>query len=359
MEFVINVGSSSLKWAVFSQSSKVVSGVVESLHESPVLVCGSQRISVSSGVSSALSDVVSFLQSRRLLSDVSLVAHRVVHGGEEFFSPVQVSVEVLEKLTSLSSFAPLHNPHNIEGISAAQSIFPSAIHVAVFDTAFHSTLGKTQFLYPLPYEAYDDLGIRKFGFHGLSHSSVARFVQKKHGRHLDTVSVHLGSGCSVCAISDGRSVDTSMGFTPLDGLMMGTRCGSIDPGVIFFLQDKGFDVARLLNEGSGWYGVSGISDFRTLVSSSDERAQLAFEMFCYRAACEINKVSTALGSSFDALVFTGGVGANSSEARSRICSHLGISLRVVSAQTISSKPFVHVISSDEESELWLQACKVI
>ncbi|MFL6585074.1 MAG: acetate/propionate family kinase [Chthoniobacterales bacterium] len=259
-------------------------------------------------------------------SMVSVVGHRVVHGGEKFTSAVMIDDEVLAEIEALSPFAPLHNPVNVAGIREARRVFPSVPHVAVFDSAFHSTLPSHAFLYGLPNELYEKKGIRRYGFHGSSHSYVtlaaAQFL-KKRPRDLKLVSCHLGSGASICAIDHGRSVDTSMGFTPGEGLIMGTRCGDLDSGVLAFLQrDNGgmsaAHIDELLNKKSGLLGLSGISgDMREVekaAADGDARALSALKAFCYRVRKYIGAYVAAMGG-VDVIVFTAGIGQGSAGVR--------------------------------------------
>jgi acetate kinase len=264
---------------------------------------------------------------------VDAVGHRVVHGGERHVSPLLVSDAVLAELDALNDLAPLHNGPALEVIAAAREALPQIAHVACFDTAYHATLPIAAQVYPLPYEWYEQWGVRRYGFHGLSVAWSVERAAALLGRpsgELRLVVAHLGSGCSVTAVDGGRSVETSMGFTPLEGLMMGTRAGSVDPGIILELLDSGrLDVAGLrsaLHHESGLSGVSGVSaDLRKVqaaAASGDPRAALALEMFVRRAASGIAAASTALPS-LDALVFTGGIGEHAAEVRAEICARLG------------------------------------
>jgi acetate kinase len=242
---------------------------------------------------------------------------RVVHGGSKFMTPVRVDDEVLETIRGLADLAPLHNPMAVKAIEETRAKMPRVPIVAVFDTAFHSTMPQLAWRYAIP----ADVAVRRYGFHGISYSYVSSRVDAR--RHIIC---HLGSGASVCAVLDGKSVDTSMGFTPMEGLVMGTRSGDIDPGAILELQREGIDADELLNEKSGLLGVSGVSaDVREVekaAKSGNADAELALDLFAYRAAKYIGAYAAVLGG-VDALTFTAGIGENSSSIRSRICGRLG------------------------------------
>lgn len=263
---------------------------------------------------------------------IETVGHRVVHGGEFFRDATVVSPEVVEKIEHCRDLAPLHNPANILGIQVAQKFFPGVPHVAVFDTAFHQTLPRHAYLYAVPYELYEKYGVRRYGFHGTSHEYVAHRAAEAIGRPLEElhlVTAHLGNGCSACAVREGKSVDTTMGLTPLEGLVMGTRSGDIDPDLPQFLRRvagmSADDVAEMLNRRSGLLGVSGVSnDMRAILEAAgkgSERASIAIDLFSYRLARAILGLTAALDR-LDALVFTGGIGENSIPIRARTISFL-------------------------------------
>lgn len=277
--------------------------------------------------SSGISDIQS-------IADIQAVGHRVVHGGERFTHSVGITDEVLRNIESCIELAPLHNPTNIKGIVAARDVFGAGLpQVAVFDTAFHQTLPEYVYLYALPYQLYRRHRIRRYGFHGTSHRYVAYRYRQIRGisrEETNVITLHLGNGCSVAAIRRGDSVDTSMGLTPLEGLVMGTRSGDIDPAIVDFVGAKeglsSQEVETLLNKQSGLLGISGLTnDMRELLAeaheNSDRRAQLAIEIFCYRARKYIGAFLAATGGA-DAIVFTGGIGENAPEVRSRICNGL-------------------------------------
>ncbi|HHV39265.1 MAG TPA: acetate kinase [Tepidimicrobium sp.] len=266
------------------------------------------------------------------MDEIGAVGHRVVHGGEKFSESVIIDDEVMEAIRDCVGLAPLHNPPNIMGIEACRELMPEVPMVAVFDTAFHQTIPMANYMYPLPYELYEKYGIRKYGFHGTSHKYVALRAAEMVNRdieNLNIVTCHLGNGASVCAVQGGKSIETSMGFTPLEGLAMGTRSGDLDPAVIPFIMEKEnltFDeVSEILNKKSGVLGVSGVSsDFRDLeeaAANGNERAQLALDLFCNRVKKYIGAYA-ALMCHIDVLVFTAGIGENSITIREQICEGL-------------------------------------
>ncbi|HEV2860297.1 MAG TPA: acetate kinase [Pyrinomonadaceae bacterium] len=308
------------------------------------------------------------------VGDIHAVGHRVVHGGERFTHSVLITDEVLRGIEDCIELAPLHNPANIRGIQAAREVFgPGLAQAAVFDTAFHQTLPDYAYLYAVPYQWYRRYRVRRYGFHGTSHRYVAYRYRQLTGVERDrtnVITLHLGNGCSAAAIRAGDSVDTSMGMTPLEGLVMGTRSGDVDPAILEFVGEKeglsAQEVDSILNKQAGLLGISGLTnDMRELLDeareSGDRRARLAIEIFCYRARKYVGAYLAALGGA-DALVFTGGVGENSAEVRARICEglawmgvHLDASLNekmtgrregVISRE--DSRLAVYVIPTDEE-----------
>jgi acetate kinase len=265
------------------------------------------------------------------VADIHAVGHRVVHGGEHFNKSVKIDETVLRAIEDCIELAPLHNPTNIKGIQAARDVFGGGLpQVAVFDTAFHQTLPEHAFLYAIPYQLYRRYRIRRYGFHGTSHRYVAyryRQLQKLTREQTNVITIHLGNGCSIAGIRGGNSQDTSMGLTPLEGLVMGTRSGDIDPAIVDFIGVKeglsSREVETLLNKQSGLLGISGLTnDMRELLAeeseNNDRRAHLAIEVFCYRARKYIGGFLAATGGA-DAIIFTGGIGENSAEVRRRIC----------------------------------------
>jgi acetate kinase len=304
--------------------------------------------------------------------EIEAVGHRMVHGGEHFTVPAVIDEEVVRRIEQCFDLAPLHNPHNVKGYLAAKQFLPNASHVAVFDTSFHHTMPPKAFLYGIPYTHYKKDKVRRYGFHGVSHRYVSYRFSQLHGTtrdHFKLITCHLGNGCSMCAIDHGRSVDTSMGFTPLEGLIMGTRSGSIDPGVLFYLIGKSdmsiADLEVMLNRHSGLYGLSGVSnDMRDLLEEADRgnvRAQLAVDVFCYHVRKYFGSYLATLNGA-DAIIFTGGIGENSHVIRARVCDQLdglGISVdwhkneAVVNGQegeisTEESRIKVWVIPTNEE-----------
>src|SRR6266480_4875011 len=268
------------------------------------------------------------------VADIHAVGHRVVHGGERFTQSAVIDDDVFRGIEECIDLAPLHNPTNIKGILAARAVFGNGLpQVAVFDTAFHQTLPEHAYLYAIPYQLYRRYRIRRYGFHGTSHRYVAyryRQLRKISREATNVITLHLGNGCSVAAIRDGNSLDTSMGFTPLEGLVMGTRSGDLDPAIIDFIGEKegltSQQVETLLNKQSGLLGISGLTnDMRELLEeaqeNNDRRAWLAIEIFCYRARKYIGSFLAA-GGGAEAIVFTGGIGENSAEIRSKICAGL-------------------------------------
>ena len=268
------------------------------------------------------------------LSEIDIVGHRVVHGGERFSNSVLIDQQVIQGIEDCVDLAPLHNPANLEGIHATTKILGSSIpQVAVFDTAFHYNISEENYLYPIPYQYYRRYKIRRYGFHGTSHRSVAyryRKITNCRKEATKIITLHLGNGCSACAIQNGISIDTSMGFTPLEGLTMGTRSGDVDPGIIEFLaQQEGLNIEQILdilNKNSGLLGISGLThDMRELLEEEaehgDRRVTLAIKIFCNRVRKYIGAYMAQLGGA-DAIVFAGGIGENAPSLRSQICSQL-------------------------------------
>ena len=313
------------------------------------------------------------LAALRSLADIHAVGHRVVHGGEFFNESVLITDDVIKRIGDCVELAPLHNPINLEGIRAVRDrLGPKIPQVAVFDTAFHHSLPEHAYLYAIPYDFYGRHRIRRYGFHGISHRYIAhryRTIRNLSSEETNFVSLHLGNGCSAAAIRAGRSVDTSMGMTPLEGLVMGTRSGDLDPSILGFIAEKqGIslrEVETLLNEKSGLLGISGITrDMRVLQNEAREhdnrRAEIAIDIFCYRARKYIGAFLAAMGGA-DAVVFTGGIGENSPQARAQICAGLewaGLSLdpdkneRTIGAEEQISREgcrlVAYVIPTDEE-----------
>ena len=341
---VINAGSSSIKYQLYEMPAGRVraKGQVERIgdrHSKLTHQCGTETVTRQTSAPDherAMQLILEMLVDRHVgavgkLEEIAVVGHRVVHGGEQFTGSMVIDKRVLASIEGYVDLAPLHNPHNLVGINVARRTLPNSIQVACFDTAFHTSIPRVAHLYALPYELYERYGVRRYGFHGTSHRYVARraaAIMGKDKHDLNAITCHLGNGCSITAVHGGRSVDTSMGFTPLEGLVMGTRAGDFDPAIIFYLAEKGYDLRALntlCNKKSGLLGISGVSnDLRTiegLVAEGHERARLALEVFCYRIRKYIGAYFTVLGR-LDAIVFTGGIGEKSTRVRSLICEHL-------------------------------------
>jgi acetate kinase len=320
---VLNAGSSSLKFHLFENEKLLLKDTIE-------------RVSAESD---AVGEAVEQAFSKIGDTKIDAVGHRIVHGGDRYLQATIIDDAVEHGIEELSSLAPLHNPHNLEGYRATRARLPEAVHVAVFDTAFHHTLPPLAYTYALPFEYLAAMKIRRYGFHGISHRYVSAHFARLQGRplaELKLITCHLGNGCSVCAIEHGESIDTSMGLTPLEGLVMGTRCGDIDAGAILHLiMEEGKspeEVFHLVNYRSGLLGLSGDSnDMRDLVrraAAADPRATLAIDVFCYRVKKYVGAYLAAMNGA-DALIFTAGIGENAAEIRAQICAgldKLGISL---------------------------------
>jgi acetate kinase len=330
---VINSGSSSLKFALIEAGSGRVTrqGLAERLGTASArLRTHSEKPIPGAGHAEALEEILAQLGGRR----PDAVGHRVVHGGEAFSGSVVLDDDAVKRIRACNELAPLHNPANLLGIEIARRKFPTLQHVAVFDTAFHQTLPAKAFMYAVPYELYERHRVRRYGFHGTSHAFVAGQAADRIGKPLDElqlVTAHLGNGCSACAIKGGRSVDTTMGLTPLEGLVMGTRSGDVDPNLHQFLADQTGrslgQITDLLNRESGLLGLSGSSnDMRVLLEArgrGDARASLALDVFCYRLAKALLGLCAAL-ERIDALVFTGGIGEHAAAIRAETLAQLRV-----------------------------------
>jgi acetate kinase len=315
------------------------------------------------------------------MDEIYAIGHRVVHGGEKFSGSVKITDEVIDTLRECADLAPLHNPPNIMGIEACQQLMPGKPMAGTFDTAFHHTIPDYAYIYPIPYEYYKKYGVRKYGFHGTSHKYVAERAAEIVGKPLESLKIitcHLGNGASITAVDGGKSVETSMGFTPLEGLAMGTRCGSIDPAIIAFLMEKENktieEVNNILNKRSGVLGISGVSsDFRDLEQAAekgDYGAKLAIEVFAYKVKKFIGSYSAVMNG-VDVVVFTAGLGENSISMRERICSgldYLGLELdpeanNVRGKEAIISKPGCKVkavvIPTNEELMIARETVKIV
>ncbi|NLB33713.1 MAG: acetate kinase [Tissierellia bacterium] len=381
---VINCGSSSLKYQFINMNDESVlaKGLVERIGiEGSVLKhekTGLDKVVIKETLNNhkdAINLVLKTLLDAnygavKSLDEIDAVGHRVVHGGEKFAQSVLIDDEVIEAMKECIVLAPLHNPPNIIGIEACKELLPNAPMVGVFDTAFHQTMPPVSFIYPLPYELYEEMKIRRYGFHGTSHKYVSERVVELTGKNLDgtkIVTCHLGNGASLTAIKDGKSFDTSMGMTPLEGLVMGTRCGDIDPAIVTFLMNKknmtAEEVDNLMNKKSGVLGISGVSsDFRDIEGAAEKgnvRAQLALDKFVYTVKKYIGSYAAAMGG-LDVLVFTAGLGENSAPARQQVCQgleFLGVEIdeaknnirgKEAEISKESSKVKVFVIPTNEE-----------
>ena len=371
---IINCGSSSLKYGYFDtqQEANNVEGIVERIGlENTRMTFSSKKNKISrelgsidhSGALGAMAEMLTDHDKGVIndLNELTVVGHRVVHGGDKYSNAVIINKEVIEDIDKNSNLAPLHNPLNLMGIKEAMKLMPKVPQVAVFDTGFHQNMPPHAYLYGLPYDFYEQERIRKYGFHGISHNYVALQAAahlKRNFRQMKIISCHLGAGASISAIDHGRSVDTTMGLTPLEGLIMGTRCGDIDPSIVIHLcQEKGLsieEVDRILNRESGLKGLSGISsDFQELeeaASKGNARALLTIHTFCYRIRKYIGAYMATLGGA-DALVFTGGIGKGSAWVRSLACqglSYMGIEVEDVLNRTASpsSREVVDIASED-------------
>ena len=341
---VINCGSSSVKFSLIKPSSgeTLLLGLAERLLTNDAEITIEQSnikqsytLPAPFNHQTALALLVEQLQKLDLVKNIGAIGHRVVHGGEKYSQPTLITPEVEQEIHQLATLAPLHNPANLIGIKACQDAFKNLSQVAVFDTAFHQSMPEKAYTYGIPYALYKEHGIRRYGFHGTSHYFVAKQAAKKLNKPIDQcnlISAHLGNGCSITVIKNGKSVDTTMGMTPGEGLMMGTRCGDLDSGIIFHLVDNlGYsiaDVDKLVNKESGLFGVSGLSnDCRTLqkamLEDNNTQATLALTVFCYRIAKSIASYSASL-TELDGLIFTGGIGENSMWVRSEEMKQLAL-----------------------------------
>lgn len=382
---VLNCGSSSIKYKLFEMESKeiIAQGGVEKIgmkgsflkftlpDGQKVMLEGEileHRAGIEYIMGVMLSEKYGCIES---LEEIKAVGHRVVHGGERFNSSVLITEEVIEMLNECIELAPLHNPPNLKGIYAIQELLPETPQVGVFDTAFHQTMPDYAYMYGLPYSLYEKYGIRRYGFHGTSHRFVSERVCDFLGVPYEEqriITAHIGNGGSITAIKDGKSIDTSMGMTPVEGLMMGTRSGDIDPGVISYIMEKENmgtkGISTLLNKFSGMLGVSGVSsdmrEIETAINSGNERAIMAMKTYCYRIKKYIGQYAAVLGG-VDILVFTGGVGENQAITRRMACEnmeYMGIELdselnektqgveAIISKE--GSKVKVVIIPTDEE-----------
>ncbi|MBQ2987067.1 MAG: acetate kinase [Tyzzerella sp.] len=343
---VINCGSSSLKFQLINSDTETVlaKGLCERIGIDGRLTyqpAGGEKTTEDKAMpthTEAIQFVIDALTDEKRgvvgsLEEIGAVGHRLVHGGEKFASSAVITDEMLKAVEECNDLAPLHNPANLIGVDACKKLMPNTPMVGVFDTAFHQTMPEKAYIYGLPYEYYDKYKVRRYGFHGTSHSFVSKRTAEILGASYDnlkTIVCHLGNGASICAVENGKSVDTSMGLTPLEGLVMGTRSGDIDPAILEFLAKKeDMDITALmnmLNKKSGVQGMSGLSsDFRDLSAGADagnKRAQTALDVFCYRVAKYVGSYTAAMNG-VDAIAFTAGIGENDSYVREQVCKYLG------------------------------------
>ena len=371
---VINCGSSSLKFQLINSESEGVlaKGLCERMGIDGKLTYqpeGGEKTTSDKAMpthTEAIQFVIDALTDEKTgvvksLDEINAVGHRVVHGGEKFASSVVIDDEVLKAIEECNDLAPLHNPANLIGINACRELMPGVPMVAVFDTAFHQTMPSKAYMYGLPYEYYEKYKVRRYGFHGTSHSFVSKRVAELVGKAYDetkTIVCHLGNGASICAVENGKSVDTSMGLTPLEGLVMGTRSGDIDPAIMEFLAKKeNLDIAGLmnvLNKKSGVYGLSNnlSSDFRDLseaAADGNEIAELALDVFAYRVAKYVGSYTAAMNG-VDNIVFTAGIGENSAIVRTMVCKYLGY-LGIEIDEELNGKRGQEIIISTPESKV--------
>ncbi len=386
---VLNVGSSTLKFQLTATDHDAIAGnadrrlargQIERIGGEAILTLaadGGQSVKTTAPIrdhAAAVEHIVSWMTSGESgvpiasVAEIEAVGHRVVHGGERFTQSTRVDDALWHELEELIELAPLHNPHNLRGITAARAVLgPGVPQVAVFDTAFHHSLGETAYLYAIPYQLYRRYRVRRYGFHGTSHRYIAFRYRQLTGRTREAtkiITLHLGNGASACAIAAGSSIDTSMGFTPLEGLVMGTRSGDLDPAILDFVSLKeGLsprDIDSMLNKQSGLLGVSGLTaDMRELLAeeaeNNDRRARLAIDLFCYRVKKYIGAYLAAMNGA-DAIVFSGGIGENAAVVRERICANLdwlGITLdAAANAKTVGGAEG-RVNAPGTRVELWV------
>lgn len=383
---VLNSGSSSIKFKLYDDKTPIASGLIGKIgeHSSKIELKNltnnkhAHRDEPVPNHQAGVKIINEFLHQTGLVQDLSHLdgcGHRVVHGGKNLTKHCLIDTKVLKEIRRVGVIAPLHNPAHLVGMKAMLEVAPNVPNVAVFDTAFHATLPDYAYMYALPYEFYKKEGIRRYGFHGTSHSYVSKKAAEFLGIKLakfNAISLHLGNGASVCAIENGKSIDTSMGFTPLEGLMMGTRCGDIDPAIISHLvriahlTTEELDV--MMNKKSGFLGICGHNDLRdvmTHIEKKDKKAELALNMYVYRLVKYIGAYFAVLNRT-DALIFTAGVGENSAQLRKLVCeklAHLGFELDesannstcgdIAAISTLNSKHKILVVPTDEELEIAL------
>jgi len=326
---ILNVGSSSIKFKIFNNRDEIFAGLIESIDSFEDAFDNMKNQIIDSGI-----------------RDIDRVGHRVVHGGDIFNQPTLITDKVISQIESISHLAPLHNPLNLIGIRLALKIYPNIPHFAIFDTAFHNTIPNYAYRYAIDNKYYRDDKIRKYGFHGISCSYITREVSKNYN-NPNIIAIHLGNGASITAIRGGKSIDTSMGFTPLDGLVMGSRSGGLDPAIITFIMDRynltSDKINTILNKESGLKGLCGLSDMREILDSDSLESRLAIDIFCYRIQKYIGAYIAVIGK-VDTIVFTGGIGENSKLIRDKILDGL---------EHITKDIDILVIKANEELEMVL------
>ncbi|MDD5086712.1 MAG: acetate kinase [Candidatus Nanoarchaeia archaeon] len=385
---VINSGSSSLKFQLFDNEDVLIKGMADEIGSSDSFiryVMDDKKKKINKKINShksALNDILKIIIDNNViksLDEIKAIGHRAVHGGEEFKETVLVDDKVMKKIDELKELAPLHNPANLMGMKVCRELLPNAKQVAVFDTGFHSSMDKKVFLYGLPYKYYKDYGIRRYGFHGTSHKYVSKKAAEIIGKDYDKLKIiicHMGNGSSITAVKNGKSVDTSMGFTPLEGVVMGTRCGDIDPAIIPFLMRKEKlsvnQVDEILNKKSGLLGIFGkSSNVRVLwdnENKGNKRASLALDILGYRIAKYIGAYTAAMNG-VDVIVFTAGIGENAFYVRERVLKqfeYLGLKLdkkknekneTIITAN--DSKVVAMVIPTNEELQIARETFKIV
>jgi len=374
---IINAGSSSIKFQLMDSAATIClyKGIVELPPE---------KINKNTYYK-GIKFIVNFLRKEKIiknLDEIKLIGHRVVHGGEKYKKPTVISSAVIKEIRKLCQLAPLHNPANLEGILACKKIFSKAKQIAVFDTAFYATMPEKAYLYALPYHLYKKYGIRRYGFHGTSHQYVVnealKILEEKEGRNFvkkaKIISCHMGNGISITASIGGHAIDTSMGFTPLEGIPMGTRCGDIDPAIAFYLIKNGISAEKIdeiLNHESGFKGICGKSNMKDiweLMRKKNKMARLAIEILCYRIAKYIGAYASAMNG-LDAIIFTAGIGENAWYIRSKICKYLNyLGVKIDEKKNRknkefmicdkSSKIYVFVIPTNEEMLIAKESLKI-
>jgi len=371
---VINSGSSSIKYQLFEMTKETVlaKGIAEKIGENNseiVLKISEKKQKIEKQYNKienhkeALSEILKLLEEYKLIQDkkeITAIGHRLVHAGENYHSSVVITEDVLEKMTECNDLAPLHNPHNITGVRTTQELFPGTFQAGCFDTAFHQTMPDYAYIYPIDYSYYEKYKVRRYGFHGISHQYLLKESAKRLNKPIEQcniITLHLGNGASVTAIKNGKVIDTSMGFTPLEGLVMGTRVGDIDGGILIYLQEKlklsPDEINHILNYRSGLKGICGTNDMREIIQNmkqGDKDSSLAFKIFCLKIKKYIGSYIALIGK-IDAIVFSGGIGENSQEVRDEVCKemeHLGVT---------SKKIFV--IKTNEELEMARETIKIL